>query len=209
MEIERIVFTRLEEQSRHINNTFKQLGLAINAWIDNDEETFEKAVAKITQYETKSRKIKNDALNDVARAISLYRSDFLRLVMKMEECASYQGGAATRLLRMNFTPESSDPMVPKFKELVDVFIQMGDTLTLLMKQVGNNFAQAGKYCQKIDEIEEQVDEKYRSLESYLYSRDDLDIRVIMQLREILKHIEEACDHVQSTADSVRISLATH
>ena len=209
MEIERIVFARLEEQSRHINNTFKQLGIAINAWLDGSDEKFKESVMKITQSEKKSRKVKDEALNDVARAISLYRSDFLRLVMKMEDCASFQGGAAARLSRLEFKPEAGDEMVGMFKDLVEVFIDMGDTLTNLMRKLGQNMEQARNYCDKIDLIEEKVDGAYRKLESFLYNRKDLDIRIIMQLREIIKHIEEACDHVQSTADSVRIILATH
>ena len=209
MEIERIVFARLEEQSRHINNTFKQLGIAITAWLDGSDDKFQESVMKITQSEKKSRKVKEEALNDVARAISLYRSDFLRLVMKMEDCASFQGGAAARLSRLNFKPDAEDEMVPMFRDLVSVFIDMGDTLTNLMRKLGQNMKQASDYCDKIDVIEEKVDGSYRELESYLYSRKDLDIRIIMQLREIIKHVEEACDHVQSTADSVRIILATH
>src|SRR6056297_2349096 len=161
MEIERIVFARLEELSRHINSTFKQLGIAIHGWLESDDDKLNAAVLKITQSEKKSRKIKDEALEDVARAISLYRGDFLRLVLKMEDCASFQGGAAARLSKLEFYPKTEDPMVAKFKEIVKIFLDMGDTLSMLMKQLGQNLDQASKQCEKIDLIEEKDDGLYR------------------------------------------------
>lgn len=207
--MEKAIFARLEETSRHINQTFKQLGVAIHAWLDGDEQQVSKSVAKISAHERKSRELKDEALKDVAQAISIYRSDFLRLVMKMGDAASYQGGAAVRLGKVQWKPEKKDPLVLKFKGLVKIFIEMGDALSNMMKKLGENMVQAQSYCEEIDLIEEKVDASYRSLESYFYSREDLDIRQIMQMREIVKHIEEACDAVQSTADSVRIILFTH
>ena len=207
--METAVFARLEKSAKHINQSFKHLSKAILSWIEGNTDELEKFVGKIRESERKSTEQKVKALDDVAKAISMYRGDFLRLVLKMNDAASYQGGAATRLGMVNFNPKSDDPMVPKFQNLIDVFVKMGDLLSTLMRSLGPGMEKAKKYCDQIDEVEEEVDNAYRTLESYLYGREDLDIRTIMQLREIIKHIEEACDHVQSTADSVRIIIATH
>ena len=207
--MEKVVFATLEEQSRYINQTFKQLGVGIKAWLKNDEVEVSKQIAKISSHEKKSLKLKNKMLTDVAQAASIYRSDFLRLVLKMESVASYQGGAAVRLGKVLFKPAGDDAMVPYVDNLIDVFIVMGDNLSNLMKKLGENMSMAGDYCLKIDETEEKVDDAYRSLEAHLYSRKDIDIRDIMQLRTVFLHVEEACDIVESVADSVRIILATH
>ena len=100
-------------------------------------------------------------------------------------------------------------MIPKFLQLVDVFVKMGDALHNLMRKLGEDMHSAEKFCNKLDEIEDNVDTIYRDLHGHLYNRADIPLRIIMQYLSVAKHIEEACDSSASVADSVRIILATH
>ena len=207
--MEKIVFKTLEEQSKLISRSFKEMGIAITAYFKGDDETLQKSVLKIRNQEKQSIKLKHQNLETVAQAVSIYRSDFFRLVMKMNDVQANQAGSTVRLGNIKYIPRPDDEMIPKFQRLVEVFIQMGDTLHNLMKKLGEDMHSAADFCRKIDEIEDNVDSIYRELHGHLYNRGDIPLRIIMQYLSVAKHIEEACDSVASVADSVRIILATH
>lgn len=207
--MEKIVFKTLEEQSNLISKSFKEMGVAISAYFEGDDETLQKSVLKIRNHEKQSIKLKHQNLETVAQAVSIYRSDFFRLVMKMNEVQANQAGSTVRLGNIRYSPRPDDEMIPKFKQLVEVFVKMGDTLHNLMKKLGDDMHSASEFCTTIDEIEDNVDNIYRDLHGHLYNRADIPLRIIMQYLSVAKHIEEACDSVASVADSVRIILATH
>ncbi len=205
--LEKTVYTNLEAQSKVINQSFKDMGLCINAFFDKKEDIL-KHITKIRNHEKESNRLRRKNLEIVAQAVTIYRSDFLRLVMKMADVMSNQAGASVRLGNINFFPRNDDPMVVKFQGLIDAFIEMGERLRDLMRTLGDDFSKATGFCDKIDETEERVDDLYRDLHGHLYNREDIPLRYIMQFLSVAKHIEEACDHCASVADSVRIILST-
>ena len=87
--------------------------------------------------------------------------------------------------------------------------RMGDELRNLMRIFGEDMSKTLSQCDVIDEIEDNVDHIYRDLHGHLYNRNDIPLRFIMQLLSVAKHIEEACDHAASVADSIRIIVAAH
>ncbi|WP_457557656.1 DUF47 domain-containing protein [Candidatus Harpocratesius sp.] len=206
--MERIVFTNLEAQSKYINQTFKEMGLCINSFFEHSDDIFN-SIEKIRNLEKEANKLRQKSLETVAQAVSIYRSDFLRLVMKMADVMSNQAGASVRLGNIKYQPRKDDPMIPKFQQLITTFIKMGERLRDLMKTLGDDLSKAPSYCNAIDEVEEKVDELYRDLHGHLYNRMDIPLRFIMQFLSVAKHIEEACDHCAGVADSVRFILSTH
>ena len=206
--MEQRVFANLEKQSTLVDRTFKEMGLCITAFLEGHED-FQKTVLKIKNNEKESNKLRRKNLEIVAQAVSMYRSDLLRLVMKMSDVMANQAGASVRLEHVNFTPAPNDGMIPRFTALIEAFIRMGEKLRILMRNLGENMENAQDSCDKIDEVEEEVDRLYRDLHGHLYNRINIPLRIIMQLLSVAKHIEEACDHCASVADSVRIILATH
>ena len=207
--MEKIVFANLEKQSTLVNKTFKEMGVVITQFLEGHED-FQKSVLKIKNYEKESNKLRHKNLETVAQAVgSISRSDLLRLVMKMSDVMSNQAGASVRLGHVKFTPAPNDGMIPRFKALIETFVKMGEALRNLMRNLGENMEKAQESCNKIDELEEEVDQLYRDLHGHLYNRINIPLRIVMQLLSVSKHIEEACDHCASVADSVRIILATH
>ncbi|MHA1776503.1 MAG: hypothetical protein DRO88_04060 [Promethearchaeia archaeon] len=207
-QMERIVFTNLETQSKYISQTFKEMGLCINSFFA-DREKIHDSIAKIRNFEKEANKLRRKNLEIIAQAVSIYRSDFFRLVMKMADVMGNQAGASVRLGNIKYVPKKDDSMIPKFQALISAFVEMGERLRDLMKILGDDLSKAPNYCNAIDEVEEKVDELYRDLHGHLYNRMDIPLRYIMQFLSVAKHIEEACDHCASVADSVRIILSTH
>lgn len=206
--MERTVILNLEEQSKVIRKTFKEMAVCITEYFNSSEE-MHKSIEKIKKYEKKTSQIRKENLKIVAQTVSIHRSDFLRLVMKMSDVASHQAGASVRLGNVEFRPRSDDGMIPRFKNLIEQFLKMGDELRNLMRIFGEDMEKTSGQCDVIDEIEDHVDAIYRDLHGHLYNRADIPLRFIMQLLSVAKHIEEACDHVASVADSIRIIIAAH
>ena len=67
--MEKIVFKTLEEQSKIISRSFKEMGIAITAYFKGDDETLQKAVLKIRSHEKQSIKLKHQNLETVAQAV--------------------------------------------------------------------------------------------------------------------------------------------
>ncbi len=206
--IEKIVFSNLEAQSKLASKTFKELGVCITDYL-NGNENLHSSIQKIRNNEREASKLRRKNLDIVAQAVNIYRNDLFRVVMKIPSVMSNQVGASVRLGKIRYIPRPDDQMISKFKNLITVFIEMGDELRNLMVSLSENINQAKEKCNKIDEIEEKVDEIYRDLHGFLYNREDIPLRIIMQLLSVAKHIEEACDHISEVSDSVRIILATH
>lgn len=205
--VERVLFKALEDHARRINRSFKELGLAINAWIEGNLDEVNKKIAIIRELESDASKLKKTLLKEVAGAeANIHRTDYIRLILQLDEAAGYQGGAAVRLGRTDFHPALTDPIAEKFKRLTEVFSKMGDALAAAVRWVDENQQKAEEYCDQIDAIEEQVDSVYRDLEVHLFSRKDLDIRIIFMIRSVALHIEEACDITDRVSDSLRIIL---
>ena len=150
--IERTVFANLESQSKLVSKAFKEMGVCINAYLEGNEEVQNKSITKIRAYEKDSSKIRRKNLEVVAQTVSIYRSDMLRLVMKMADVMSNQAGASVRLGKVRYTPRSDDEMIPKFKTLIEVFIKMGEELRNLMVKMGEDLERAHSACDKVDEV---------------------------------------------------------
>ncbi len=206
--MERLVIVNLEDQSKIIRNTFKEMAVCIKGYFNSKEE-MEQSIKKIKKYEKKTAGIRKENLKIVAQTVSIHRSDFLRLVMKMSDVSAHQAGASVRLGNLEYHPRGDDPMIPRFDNLIELFLQMGDELRNLMRIFGEDMEKTLDQCDVIDNIEERVDQVYRDLHGHLYNRNDIPLRFIMQYLSVAKHIEEACDHAASVADSIRIIIAAH
>jgi len=188
--ISRIMFKALEEHVRRVNRGFKELSGAITAWFSGNTEEVQKKVAIISQLEKEAAKLKKELLIEAAQAeASIHRTDYIRLILQMDEAAGYVGGAAVRLGFLDFQLKPNDKIVEKFKKLIDLFIKVGDILTNAIKFADENIQMALQYCEELDDIEEQMDSVYRDLEAHIYKRKDLDIRDGLQLRAIALHLE--------------------
>jgi uncharacterized protein Yka (UPF0111/DUF47 family) len=155
--------------------------------------------------------VKNKILADVAEAkTSISRTDFLRLILQMDQVGSYSEGAAVRLGYMTklFCLVENDELRPRMQKLGNAFLKAGDALKHLIKSISGNMEKVNMYCDDIGKIEKEIDSIYREMENYLFSRQDLDVRLIFQLRTIALHIEEACDNIDSITNSVRIIVST-
>ena len=209
--LELITFEELKEHVRIIDSNIKNLSNAIRMWVSGDLDEMNRLIDLIQKVESKASKVKNKLLIEISEAhASMNRGDLLRILLQLDKVGSYSDGAAVRLKFLSdiYVPAKDDPMIEWLNKLCDVFLKIGDKLKLVIKSLGGKIDKILNYCENIGEIENEVDFIYRSLEAHLYTRKDIDIRQIFQIRTVALHIEEACDIIEDLTDSIRILIST-
>lgn len=208
--LETMVADALVEHARYIDQNIKNVVNAIELWLKCDPKGTQDMVAKIRETDEKANAIKNRILTDVAEAkASMSRSDFLRLILQLDQVGSYSEGAAVRLglLSQKFCLAENDEIRPKFRKLGEAFLRMGDALKFTIKSLTSSIDKINMFCEDIGKIEKEVDAIYRDLEFHLFSRQDLDIRLIFYIRTVALHVEEAADNIDGITNSVRILVS--
>ncbi len=208
--LETMVAEALVEHARYIDQNIKNVVNAIDLWLKCDPKGTQDMVKKIRETDEKAGTIKNRILTDVAEAkASLSRTDFLRLILQLDQVGSYSEGAAVRLglLSEKFCLTEKDELRPRFKKLGDAFLRMGEALKFTIKSLNSSMDKINMFCEDIGKIEKEVDSIYREMEFYLFSRQDLDIRLIFYIRTVALHIEEAADNIDAITNSVRILVS--
>ncbi|MCP4761646.1 MAG: DUF47 family protein [archaeon] len=196
----------INDHVRYIDIAIRELTKCIYFWIDGkSNKEMEPAIAKVSQAEADANKIKIKLMKRISEGkTSLHRSDFLRLVLKMDQIPDYIEGGAIRILYLKKCP--SKDLGDKIKPLCEAIIKMSTVFKKTIKSIIENPEKTIKYCDEIDQCEEEVDEIFREIEGYLFNTD-LEIRFMLQLRNVLSKIEEAADWCHDTADHIRILVA--
>jgi len=83
---------------------------------------------------------------------------------------------------------------------------MADILKSTIKNLRDNPEIVFNNTTKIHEIENEIDRIYRQFLDYLYSNEDLDIRLLLRIRDSIVLLEQLADRIHDIADSLRILL---
>ncbi|MBD3352121.1 MAG: DUF47 family protein [Candidatus Lokiarchaeota archaeon] len=200
------ILSSIGELAKFVDIAIKETVKSIYAWMESNEDEMNECIKRVTQAESDANKIKLKLMKRIAEAqSSLNRTDFLRLVLKMDLIPDYIEGAAVRISKVKLSPD--DTLIEEMKPLTEAIVKMSNAFKKTIKNIIHNPAKTEKLCNEIDKIEEEIDHVYRNLEAYLF-QSDLDVKVMLQLRNVLYHIEETGDLCHENADHIRIILAT-
>jgi len=137
-------------------------------------------------------------------AILISREDFLRFTNLANEIADFCEGIAFRLTEI-MERGWKVPMDIK-KSLARLADSMFETVSKLRETVMMLNYGAEKVSEKSREVEvaeNLVDDLYRELEVKILNCE-LDIPVLLLLRDVLQHIEDAADKAEDVSDAARV-----
>jgi uncharacterized protein Yka (UPF0111/DUF47 family) len=196
----------INEHVLYIDIAIKETVKSVYAWLDGKQDEMMESVKKATQAEKDANVIKLTLLKKIAEAQGmLNRTDFLRLVLKMDLIPDYIEGVAVRISKIKFKPKKA--IGDKIKLLCDVMVEMGTILKMCIKSILDNPKKTEGYCNQIDDCEEKVDDIYRDLEADLF-QSDIEVKTMLQIRNAMNQIEETGDLCHENADHIRILIAT-
>jgi predicted phosphate transport protein (TIGR00153 family) len=192
-----------EDHAGVVLQASKQLRMMLEDWMEGRKDRQRKHFDELAKLERKADSIKRDLLDALSMSETmLRRSDFFRLVMNTDDIADICEATAWDLTGLeDYQPEVR--IRDKFKVMLDA---MSDTVFKLRKSImllAQNSNKAVDFSMEVDEAERVVDEAHRQLLQLLY-KSELEIKVLLRLKDLAQHIEEITDAAEDAADAVRI-----
>ena len=175
---------------------------------DKNQEALE-SIRRVSQMEKEADFLRRKIADELAKGElpSADREDLMTLVRTIDWIADWSKDA-TRILEI---------LLPGFKKvpkaLKDVSVLMGVTIRECVSVLSSSINQLGKSSKvvldlgdKVERIEEKVDEQYGDARRLLSMIDDRELRIgeVILFSEFLDSLENVADWCENTADQVRV-----
>ncbi len=181
----------------------KQLRKMIEDWMSGRKKKQREHFNKLAALEREADKIKRSLLDELSVSETmLRRSDFFRLAMTTDDIADICEATAWDLSGLEgyqLNEELKDLFTEMLNALSDAVLKMRQAILL----IGQNSNKAVELAMDVDHAERAVDEGHRKLQQFLYS-SDIEIKILLRLKDLAQHLEEIADAAEDAADAVRI-----
>lgn len=203
-------------KSKVLDIAFRQMTLAIDTVTD-----LRKAITAASKGEVNETKscverlfVVEREIDDLRRAVfaeltrgslpSKDREDIMHLVKRLDVMADFVKDSARTLLILT-QAEIPEEIWNLYVEMARDLVECASTLRKSIEKLGTNLAEARALCEKVDQIESQVDEKYLKVKGLLLEHGrKIDPAALLMLRDLVESMEQVADGCDDTADYVRI-----
>jgi predicted phosphate transport protein (TIGR00153 family) len=186
-----------------------ELSTAINSACKGNHVEAEGSIKRVSQMETEADFLRRKIADELAKGElpSSDREDLMRLVRTLDWVADWSKDAA-RILAI-LLPEFSK--IPK--EIQEISMEMSTAIRSCVSVLADTLNRLGKSSKevldlgdKVERIEEQVDEQYEEARRLLANVDDRSLKIgaVILLSEFLDSLENVADWCENTADEVRV-----
>jgi len=181
----------------------KRLRVMIEDWMAGRRERQREHFKKLAELERKADSIKRSLLDELSVSVTmLRRSDFFRLAMTTDDIADICEATAWDLAGLeDYHPD--EQVRTKMEAILEALSDAVHKLRQAILLLPQNSHKAVQMTMEVDTAERRVDETHRSLMQTLY-RSDLDMRILLRLKDLTSHLEEIADAAEDAADAVRI-----
>lgn len=198
--------TICQDHLRKVVEITRKLTQLVDSFIKGDKATVKQLHAEIRKGEEEvdiARRIVAQELAEIG-AILISREDFLRFTNLANEITDFCEGIAFRLMEII----ERDWKVPADikKNLAELAEAMFETVSKLRETIMTLNYGPDKVLERsrdVEVAENKVDDIYRELEIKILD-SDLDIPILLLLRDVLQLIEDAADKAEDASDAARI-----
>ena len=198
----------LIEHSRIIYSVLSDMGVFFNKWSENYEKhqtSLEKKKSKMQLSEEDADGIKIQLIQNFSES-GAGLGDFVALILQMDNVINYPLEFVDMLPKIKMDTKNNQEINKRYEKLINKTIEMADVLKSTIKSLRDKPDVVFKNTTKIHEIENEVDTIYRQFLEYLYSNEDIDIRILLRLRDSIVLLEQLADRIHDIADRVRVLL---
>ncbi len=202
------IVSMLIEHSRIIYSVLSDMGVFYNRWAENYEKhkaSLEKKKSKMQLSEEDADAIKIQLIQNFSES-GAGLGDFVALILQMDNVINYPLEFVDMLPKIKFETKNNPEIVKRYEKLINKTIEMADVLKSTIKSLRDKPDVVFKNTTKIHEIENEIDTIYRQFLEYLYSNEDIDIRILLRLRDSIVLLEQLADRIHDIADRVRVLL---
>ncbi len=174
------------------NGRFEDARLSFNSVLDAEREADE---------------IKRHIIYDLSKAtlMPLDRDYIMRLTLRLDDVAAYAKAAARRLLiAVQIGIALDEEYLSKLLSMASKLREAVELIDQAFKELGENVEKALNTADKIERLEEEVDEIRTSALEFVFSRcDEKGPRWCTIAKEIVDEIENSVDRCEDVADMIR------
>jgi uncharacterized protein Yka (UPF0111/DUF47 family) len=202
------IVSMLIEHSRIIYSVLSDMGVFYNRWVENYEKhktSLEKKKSKMQLSEEDADAIKIQLIQNFSES-GAGLGDFVALILQMDNVINYPLEFVDMLPKIQLETKDNPEIVKRYEKLINKTIEMADVLKSTIKSLRDKPDVVFKNTTKIHEIENEVDTIYRQFLEYLYSNEDINIRILLRLRDSIVLLEQLADRIHDIADRVRVLL---
>lgn len=198
----------LIEHSRIIYSVLSDMAVFYNRWAENYEKhksSLEKKKSKMQLNEEDADSIKIQLIQNYSES-GAGLGNFVSLILKMDNVINYPLEFVDMLPKIILNTADKEEVNKRYNKLINKTIEMADVLKSTIKSLRDKPDEVFKNTTSIHEIENEVDTIYRQFLEYLYSNENLDLRILLRLRDSIVLLEQLCDRIHDIADEIRVLL---
>jgi uncharacterized protein Yka (UPF0111/DUF47 family) len=202
------IISMLIEHSRIIYSVLSEMGVFYKRWAEDYEKhqaSLEKKKSKMQLSEEDADGIKIQLIQNFSES-GAGLGDFVALILQMDNVINYPLEFVDILTKIKIKGKDHKEIMKRYEKLINKLIEMADFLKSTIKSLRDNPDAVFDNTTKIHEIENEIDTVYRQFLEYLYSNEDLDMRVLLRLRDSIVLLENCADKIHDIADKIRVLL---
>ncbi|MFX1419912.1 MAG: DUF47 domain-containing protein [Promethearchaeota archaeon] len=202
------IITMLIEHSRIIYSVLSDMGVFYNRWAENYEKhksSLEKKKSKMQLNEEDADAIKIQLIQNFSES-GAGLGNFVALILKMDNIINYSLEFVDMLPKIKIDSKKDQEIINRYDKLINKTIEMASVLKSTIKSLRDKPDVVFKNTTTIHEIENEIDSIYRQFLEYLYSNEELDMRILLRVRDSIHLLENLADRIHDIADEIRVLL---
>ncbi len=203
------IITRLIEHSRIIYTVISDMAVYFTTWAEDYEsnkDNLEKKKNKMQLSEEDGDSIKIQLIKEFSEAEAQGMGDYMTLVLRMDNLINYPLEFVDMLPKIKLDEKPDKEIKKRYSKLINKIIKMTDVLKSTIKSLRDNRDVVFNNTTTIHEMENEIDTIYRQFLEYLYSNEDLDIRILLRIRDSIVLLEQLADRIHDLTDLIRVLL---
>ncbi|MFX0057795.1 MAG: DUF47 domain-containing protein [Candidatus Hodarchaeota archaeon] len=208
--IKQEIIAMLMEHVRIVYSVISDMGVYYSKWskdFESNKKSFEKKRSKMQLAEEEADELKIQIIQNFSET-GTFVGDYVALILRLDNVINYPLEFVDMLDKINLIDLKYEEIKKRYDKLINQIIEMTDVLKTTIKNLRDNPDEVYKNTVTIHELENDIDKTYRQFLDYLYStsEQDLNIRLLLRLRDSIVLLEQLADRIHDIADVIRVLL---
>ncbi|MFO7796387.1 MAG: DUF47 domain-containing protein [Promethearchaeati archaeon] len=197
----------LIEHSRILYQVVSDMGVYYTSWQEakkSNQKNLAKKKSKLLLLEEDADNIKIRLIKEFSEASTQGVGDYMTLILRMDNVINSALEFVDILSHIDAVEQFNEEMKNTYHKMINNILEMTNTLKLAIKNLRDNPQEVFKNTTTIHELENEIDLIFRGFLDYLYDKEDMDIRLLLRIRDSIKILEELADRIHDIGDLLRV-----
>jgi len=195
-----------QDQITKAIDTVTELDNALTAFSKGKKKEVEKCLKRLFSEEVEIDNLRKKVLEELTKGDlpPKYREDLKGLVEHLDIMADYVKDSA-RCIQILLETKIPAEILDLCAQISTALVDCASALQSSIEMLGINSSQAMEFADKVDEIEERVDEAYLQTKLlFIKYTKEVDCATLILLRDFTEFMERVADKCADTAEYIRV-----